>query len=46
MRAEDVNMLMEFLQYFLPALGMLAVITFAVGLILSIAGRLDRRRVE
>lgn len=39
-------MLIEFIQYFFPALGMLAVISFAVGLILSIAGHLERRRVD
>ena len=36
-------MLIEFVQNFFPALALLSVITFAIGLILSVAGHFDRR---
>ena len=41
---EIATLLMEFVHYFFPALGLLAVITFALGLILSVVGHLDRDR--
>ncbi len=39
-------MLIEFVQYFFPALGMMVIITFVAGLILSVAGRIERRRID
>ena len=39
-------MLIEFVQYFFPALGMMALGTFVVGLILSVAGHIERRRAD
>jgi hypothetical protein len=41
-----MSVLLEFIQYFLPTLGVLVLSTFAVGLILSIAAHIDRHRVD